>query len=146
GFVFRSWMDYLTFGRFGTRGWPSPDGTINCIEKAYDFESDRFLISLLKHEAQHTVDMREYPGINAEELEYRAKLVELHYSNNPELIQKFLFEAESERPEDSHGAASLRIKREFEGLDLTDLSCVQSKALELFNAHSVEMSKKYCRA
>ena len=31
GFVFRSWMDYLTFGRFGTGGWASPDGTINCI-------------------------------------------------------------------------------------------------------------------
>ena len=29
GFVFRSWMDYLTFGRFGTDGWASPDGTIN---------------------------------------------------------------------------------------------------------------------
>lgn len=24
GFVFRSWMDYLTFGRFGTGGWASP--------------------------------------------------------------------------------------------------------------------------
>ena len=34
GFVFRSWMDYLTFGRFGTGGWASPDGTINCIEQA----------------------------------------------------------------------------------------------------------------
>ena len=32
GFVFRSWMDYLTFGRYGTGGWASPDGTINCIE------------------------------------------------------------------------------------------------------------------
>lgn len=24
GFVFRSWMDYLTFGRYGTGGWASP--------------------------------------------------------------------------------------------------------------------------
>ncbi len=31
GFVFRSWMDYLTFGRYGAGGWASPDGTINCI-------------------------------------------------------------------------------------------------------------------
>ena len=63
GFVFRSWMDYLTFGRFGTGGWASPDGTINCIEQAYDFESERFLVSLLKHEAQHTVDMKQFPEI-----------------------------------------------------------------------------------
>ena len=75
GFVFRSWMDYLTFGRFGTGGWASPDGTINCIEQAYDFESERFLVSLLKHEAQHTVDMKQFPGITPAELEYRAKLV-----------------------------------------------------------------------
>ena len=75
GFVFRSWMDYLTFGRYGTGGWASPDGTINCIEQAYDFESERFLVSLLKHEAQHTVDMKQFPGITPDELEYRAKLV-----------------------------------------------------------------------
>ena len=37
GFVFRSWMDYLTFGRYGTGGWASPDGTINCIEQAYGY-------------------------------------------------------------------------------------------------------------
>ena len=81
GFVFRSWMDYLTFGRFGTGGWASPDGTINCVEQAYDFESERFLVSLLKHEAQHTVDMKQFPGITPAELEYRAKLVELIYFN-----------------------------------------------------------------
>ena len=80
GFVFRSWMDYLTFGRYGTGGWASPDGTINCIEQAYDFESERFRVSLLKHEAQHAVDMKRFPGISPAELEYRAKLVELHFS------------------------------------------------------------------
>ena len=68
GFVFRSWMDYLTFGRYGTGGWASPDGTINCIEQAYDFSSERFLVSLLKHEAQHTVDMKRFPGITPVEL------------------------------------------------------------------------------
>ena len=75
GFVFRSWMDYLTFGRYGTGGWASPDGTINCIEQAYDFESERFLVSLLKHEAQHTVDMKQLPGISPVELAYRENLV-----------------------------------------------------------------------
>ena len=53
GFVFRSWMDYLTFGKYGTGGWASEDGTIQCIESAYDFESEKFTVSLLKHEAQH---------------------------------------------------------------------------------------------
>ena len=86
GFVFRSWMDYLTFGRYGTGGWASPDGTINCIEQAYDLESERFRVSLLKHEAQHTVDRKRFPQITPAELEYRAKLVELQMQEKAEKI------------------------------------------------------------
>ena len=145
GFVFRSWMDYLTFGRFGTGGWASPDGTINCIEKAYDFNSEKFLVSLLKHEAQHTIDMKSYPGITTEELEYRAKLVELHYSNNLALLDKFLAEASDERPNDSHALASFRVKKEFEDVDKRSICTIQKRALELFNAHNKEMEEKYLK-
>ena len=145
GFVFRSWMDYLTFGRFGTGGWASPDGTINCIEKAYDFNSEKFLVSLLKHEAQHTIDMKSYPGITTEELEYRAKLVELHYSNNLALLDKFLAEASDERPNDSHALASFRVKKEFEAVDKRSICEIQKRALELFNAHNKEMEEKYLK-
>ena len=143
GFVFRGWMDYLTFGRFGTGGWASPDGTINCIEQAYDFESERFLVSLLKHEAQHTVDMKQFPGITPAELEYRAKLVELHYSGDLGLLQKFLSEADENRTGDSHAAASVRIKREFADTDQTNISVIRTRALELLNAHTKEMEEKY---
>ena len=143
GFVFRSWMDYLTFGRFGTGGWASPDGTINCIEQAYDFESERFLISLLKHEAQHTVDMKQFPGITPAELEYRAKLVELHYSGDLGLLQKFLSAADESRASDAHALASARLKREFADTDQTKLSCIQTRALELLHAHTKEMEEKY---
>ena len=143
GFVFRSWMDYLTFGRFGTGGWASPDGTINCIEQAYDFESERFLVSLLKHEAQHTVDMKQFPGITPAELEYRAKLVELHYSGDLGLLQKFLSEADENRTGDSHAAASVRIKREFADTDQTNISVIRTRALELLNAHTKEMEEKH---
>ena len=142
GFVFRSWMDYLTFGRFGTGGWASPDGTINCIEQAYDFESERFLISLLKHEAQHTVDMKQFPDIKAPELEYRAKLVELHYSSDLGLLQKFLSEADESKTKDSHAIASARLKREFADLDQTNLFGIQTRALELLHAHTKEMEEK----
>ena len=144
-FVFRSWMDYLTFGRFGTGGWASPDGTINCIEKAYDFNSEKFLVSLLKHEAQHTIDMKSFPGITTEELEYRAKLIELHYSNNLALLDKFLAEASDERPNDSHALASFRVKKEFEAVDKRSICEIQKRALELFNAHNKEMEEKYLK-
>ena len=143
GFVFRSWMDYLTFGRYGTNGWTSPDGTINCVEQAYDFESERFLVSLLKHEAQHTVDMKRFPSIAPAELEYRAKLVELHYSGDLGLLQKFLSEADESRTGDSHAVASTRIALEFAGVDQGSLSCIQARALELLHRHTTEMTEKY---
>ncbi|MDD6932135.1 MAG: hypothetical protein SOW23_10930 [Eubacteriales bacterium] len=143
GFVFRGWMDYLTFGRYGTSGWASPDGTINCVAQAYDFESERFLVSLLKHEAQHTVDMKRFPGITPAELEYRAKLVELHYSGDLGLLQKFLSEADESRTGDSHAAASARIALEFAGVDQGSLSCIQARALELLHRHTKEMAEKY---
>ena len=143
GFVFRSWMDYLTFGRYGTGGWASPDGTINCVEQAYDFESERFLVSLLKHEAQHTVDMKQFPGITPAELEYRAKLVELHYSGDLGLLQKFLSEADESRTGDSHAAASARIRREFAGTDQANLPSIQAWARELLHAHTKELEVKY---
>ena len=143
GFVFRSWMDYLTFGRFGTGGWASPDGTINCIEQAYDFESERFLVSLLKHEAQHAADMKRFPGITPAELEYRAKLVELHYSGDAGLLQKFLSEADENKANDSHAVASTRISREFGDTDQTELSAIRTRALELLHAHTEEMKEKY---
>ena len=143
GFVFRSWMDYLTFGRYGTGGWASPDGTINCIEQAYDFESERFLVSLLKHEAQHTVDMKRFPEIAPAELEYRAKLVELHYSSDLSLLQKLLSEADENKTDDAHAIASVRIKREFADTDQRSLPCVQTQALTLLHAHTKEMEEKY---
>ena len=143
GFVFRGWMDYLTFGRYGTGGWASPDGTIHCVEQAYDFESEKFLVSLLKHEAQHTVDLQQFPEITPAELEYRAKLVELHYANDLGLLQKFLSEADESKASDSHAIAAARIQREFSDTNQQSLPCVQARALELFHAHTKEMKEKY---
>ena len=143
GFVFRSWMDYLTFGMYGTGGWASPDGTINCIEQAYDFESERFLVSLLKHEAQHTIDMKQFPGITPAELEYRAKLVELHYSSDLGLLQEFLSAADESKTNDGHAIASARLKLEFADMDQTKLFRIQTRALELLHAHTKEMEEKY---
>ena len=143
GFVFRGWMDYLPFGRYGTGGWASPDGTINCIEQAYDFESEKFLVSLLKHEAQHTVDRQQFPEITPAELEYRAKLVELHYSSDLSLLKKFLSEADENKTDDAHAVASVRIKREFADTDHRLLPCVQTRALKLLHAHTKEMEEKY---
>lgn len=143
GFVFRSWMDYLTFGEKGTGGWISPDGTINCVEKAYDVNSEKFKVSLLKHEAQHAEDYRRWNNIEPWELEYRAKLVELIYTQEMNLLEKFCREAILERTGDSHALASVRIKREMGELISADIERIQTRAKELFVACSQEMDNIY---
>lgn len=119
---------------------------INCVGQAYDFESERFLVSILKHEAQHTVDMKRFPGITPAELEYRAKLVELHYSGDISLLQKFISEADEGKTGDSHAVASARIRREFADTDQTELPRIRTRALELLRAHTDEMKEKYEKA
>lgn len=132
-------MDYLTFGKYGTGGWASEDGTIQCIESVYDFESEKFTVSLLKHEAQHAKDLKEYPNITPAELEYRAKLVELYYSSDWELLGKFLKTADADKVNDSHAMASMRIKEEFSDGTYEDLEKIKERALELFKINTREL-------
>lgn len=142
-FVLRSWMDYLTFGEFGTGGWASPDGTINCVESAYDLESEKFRVSLLKHEAQHAEDMRRWPEITPPELEYRAKLVELIYTEQTDLLEKFRSEAAADRTADSHAAASARIQEEFGTAAGKGIPEIRKQARALFVCSTAEMERKY---
>ena len=86
--------------------------------------------------------MKKFPEITPAELEYRAKLVELHYSGDLGLLQKFLSEADESKANDSHAVASARLKREFAGTDPTELSGIQSRALELLQAHTKELEEK----
>lgn len=87
--------------------------------------------------------MKQFPGITPAELEYRAKLVELHYSGDLGLLQKFLSEADESRASDSHAIASARLKLEFADTDQSNLYRIQARALELFHAHTEEMEEKY---
>ena len=89
------------------------------------------------------MDMKQFPGITPAELEYRAKLVELHYASDLGLLQKFLSEADESRANDSHAVASARLKLEFANTDQTNLSGIQTRALELLHAHTKEMEAKY---
>ena len=100
-------------------------------------------MSLLKHEAQHTVDMKQYPGITPTELEYRAKLVELCYSRDEGLLQRFMDAANESRTDDSHAMASVRIKNDFERLTPAKPEEIRAKALEHFWANNAVMLEKY---
>ncbi|MBD5134011.1 MAG: hypothetical protein HDT38_06025 [Clostridiales bacterium] len=109
GFIVKSWIDYLSFGEIGPGGWPDEDGVINCVKASYDFDSENFTVSLLKHEAQHARDLAVDPNMSSENLEYRAKLIELIYSEERNLLERFAQEADGADKSNGHALASSRI-------------------------------------
>ena len=115
-FLSKSWLDYISFGRMSTGGWAGADGIINCIKGSYDVESENFQVSLLKHEAQHTRDLAAYQDLSSEVLEYRAKLVELIYSRERNLLVRFLGEAGRTDLNSGHSLASARLAENFSRL------------------------------
>ena len=151
GFVMESWLHYLTFGMSGTGGWSNGDGLIHCVKHHYDLDSESFQVSLLKHEAQHAADQGRYPDMAVEDLEYRAKLVELIYSSQRRLLDQFLLEADSARADNGHGLAASRIIQGFQarlhldggGLSGLPTEQIQAVSRELFAESTAEMAAKY---
>lgn len=137
GFVSKSWLDYLSFGDVGTGGWTDGDGIINCVKESYDFTSENFLVSLLKHEAQHAMDLAKCPEMDSEELEYRAKLVELIYSKERNLLKQFANEADISKAKNGHSIAANRIVEGFEkktdkNIEICSIEDIQRISRELF--------------
>lgn len=149
GFLSKSWLDYISFGEVSTGGWAGEDGIIHCIKASYDVQSEAFTVSLLKHEAQHAMDLQKYKHMSPEELEYRAKLVELIYSSKRNLLPQFLKEADRSQTHNGHSLASARIAAEFErkrncqGPGTLSIAEIQSIAMDLFSESGEEMVAKY---
>lgn len=149
-FIMKSWIDYLSFGKISPGGWTDGDGIINCIKSSYDFSSENFRVSLLKHEAQHAMDLSNFKNISSEELEYRAKLIELIYSEERKLLEKFVLEADKSNSGNGHSLAASRIMEGFNKklnlsyIALTELSIrqIQSIARELFEESELLLNSK----
>ena len=146
GFISKSWLDYLSFGEVGPGGWTDSDGVINCVKSSYDFDSENFKVSLLKHEAQHARDLTIYKKISSEDLEYRAKLVELIYSSERNLLKRFVKEADSYDKSNGHSVASSRIlegfsrvlgKKSYAELENLEIDAVQATAKVLYKASNI---------
>lgn len=137
GFLSRSWIDFLSFGAIGTGGWTGSDGMIHCIRDSYDLNSENFTVSLLKHEAQHTMDLTKNANMSPTDLEYRAKLVELIYSSQRNLLPQYLQEADANTP--GHPQAAARIIEGFRhlhpnrSLESLPVSDIQATAAILFS-------------
>ena len=145
GFLTKSWIDYLSFGEISPGGWTDGDGIINCIKSSYDFDSENFKVSLLKHEAQHARDLLKYENISSEDLEYRAKLVELIYSKERNLLDMFANEADNSSKSNGHSRAASRIIGEFSkklnlGHDELSITEIQTVARELFEESEMLLS------
>jgi len=75
-FVTIGWEEYATMGRAFPGGWATKQA-LYCVKKAYDLNSEDFLICYLCHEGRHFTDYKLFPKLTSADLEYRAKLTEL---------------------------------------------------------------------
>lgn len=118
GFVSRSWMDHISFGKIGTGGWAGNDGTLACVKKCYRHRSisPKFKIDFLKHEAQHALDKRYVPDMSEAHLEYKAKLVQLIYAKNMKAFTGFVSEGRMADLSNSHALASYLLLRNLSRL------------------------------
>lgn len=139
GFLSRSWIDHLSFGAVGTGGWTNGDGLIHCVRSAYDLQSEDFTVSLLKHEAQHVMDLKAYPSMSSGDLEYRAKLVELIYSTARNLLPYFVSQADGSQSANGHAMAADRIAAAFPDWERCTIAEIQARAKTLFAESSMEI-------
>lgn len=112
-FIASGWLRYYSLGAYGTAGWADKDGTLYAVDSVYpDKTSPDFLISLLKHETQHLIDYQQFPFLTSETLEFRAKIIELLYYNNPNKLNNIIDEAKN-NPNNGHAYASYLLLQLF---------------------------------
>lgn len=99
-FLMLSWAHFATMGKRHTGGWANENGLyyVDNGSERVDVNSTKFKVWFLKHEAQHLSDYKRFPNLNARNLEYRAKLIELIFNpNSYDLIKKFLNQAKNDK-------------------------------------------------
>jgi hypothetical protein len=99
GYIMNSWLDYISLGTVGTGGWSEKKG-LYCNFNLYKdrLDTPNFNVSFLKHESQHTIDSKNKKYyMNTTVLEYRAKLAELVYYPNLDLLRNFMLDAKDDK-------------------------------------------------
>lgn len=93
-FLMLSWLHFATFGEVYAGGWAEKDALYCILPNYHDkLDKDAFLVSYLKHEAQHYNDYKQFPKLTGADLEYRAKLTELYFYSNYDFLEKLLVQA-----------------------------------------------------
>lgn len=151
-FLMLSWLHFATFGQVYAGGWAKKDA-LYCILPNYrdKLDADEFLVSFLKHEAQHYSDYKQFPKLKGPDLEYRAKLVEVIYYSNHRFFEKLLVQAVN-NPNPHNYSAFVIIKQyskhffntdierqptKWSGIDYED---IRHFAKKLFNEHTEKLN------
>jgi len=113
GFLLCGWLDFATFGRIGTGGWAKPEGIYLVRHRFRSLQSKQFTVGFLRHEAQHVRDLRRFPALPAEDLEYRAKLVELIYAPSRRQVELWRRGALPDR-ENAHAYSAYRLLQDLD--------------------------------
>ncbi len=137
-FLLCGWHHFHSYGKSSAGGWAKwgeanwPDG-LYCVYDAWKMknglDSQKFQVSLLKHEAQHLSDFQKFPSLTPVNLEYRAKLVELIYLSSLEDRFLWFLQDANDDPDAPHPQAAHRI--------IADLS------RRLFNVEYVSEEEKW---
>jgi hypothetical protein len=116
GFVSLGWEEYATFGKSYPGGWTTSK-SLYCVKESYDISSEHFFVSYLMHEGQHFSDINHFPKLSGADLEYRAKLIELIYTNNTlyPTLEAFLYSAKNDK-NNAHPYAAYCLIRELSKL------------------------------
>jgi hypothetical protein len=106
-FLCYGWLGFATFDKAHTGGWASKEAIYSVGPPPEDVNDEKFTITILMHEGRHFLDYKNYPNIQAPELEFRAKLTELSYAKEIlfEKIEQFIA-ARSETNRDAPHAMS----------------------------------------
>jgi hypothetical protein len=112
-FISFGWGAFATFDIMYVGGWARGE-KLYCVKPAYDLSGEDFKVGFLAHEARHLSDYKKYPWLSQTELEYRAKLTELHLAQAtlPAVIDKLLGERK-DNPALPHPYAAYQVVRDL---------------------------------
>ncbi|MDH5824980.1 hypothetical protein QFW77_18595 [Luteimonas sp. RD2P54] len=137
-FVSLGWSGYARCDYGSSGGWATAERLFAVMPGYPDgLDSEKFSVVFLGHEAQHFADQGRYPGLQAWELEYRAKLVELVQAR--EMSEKRLrgfITAQGDDPDTPHPYANSRVVEDLrarlgEAPDQVPLARLQAAARQL---------------
>lgn len=144
-FIFLGHWWYLSLGEHAAGAWVGDDGIVYCDWKSYDLESEDFNISMLKHEAQHVMDLNRWPELSSEMLEYRAYLLDLIYYESENRLIYFDANASLEDPDNEYACAAYYVCSDFyQRFPVDDFGSIPIPEIQAYARELLRISTERC--